>query len=158
VKKFGTIYGLCLGLLSIGLVVSFIGGVIPIFVANKFGQFLSSISGASLEISTLVFRILIVIGILLFYVWNISKRKAASNFLFTVLGIILLVFLNSILALSFADWNSETFKLDYELNSITATFATSWIYVVLGIYHDLIRAKFLNSKIPTRTEVLTSES
>ena len=125
-----------MSLLSIGLVFSFIGGIIPLLIASKVGDLLSMVTEMPNALSTVIIST-ILIGLSIFlYARDLIQGKQPSHLKYVLGCFCLLVFLNGSIALFMTNWSTPNFRMESELNSITATFATSWIYVILGIWHD----------------------
>ncbi|MEO9533866.1 MAG: hypothetical protein ABJG68_02630 [Crocinitomicaceae bacterium] len=125
-----------MSLLSIGLVFSFIGGVIPLLIASKVGDLLSMVTGMPNALSTLILSIILGGLSIFLYARDLIQGKQPSHLKFVLVCFCFLVFMNGSIALFIKNWSTPNFRMESELNSITATFATSWIYVILGIWHD----------------------
>jgi hypothetical protein len=79
-------------LLSLGFVLSFIGGLIPLLIANKLGDVLNAIAQVSEAASTMTMCIGHILAALITYFSKIMKRKASAHLAFAIGTLILLFF------------------------------------------------------------------
>lgn len=116
--------------------------IIPIGIASileSVSSILASFTNSNTGITAFYVS---VVGLLLpafFYVKGILTKSPSSSISLLILFLCLIIFSNT--ALFYKDWLQPNFRMDGQqgFGLVILPFKTSWIYLVIGYVHDIIK-------------------